>query len=53
MLKGGEKCLFCVWLRVGTILNVEPISDFACEGFVNLQSIKVRHCLFDQPAFYV
>ena len=33
MLKGSKKHFFCIWLKVGTILSVIPINDFACEGF--------------------
>ena len=33
MLKGGEKHFFCIWLKIGIILSVKPVNDFACEGF--------------------
>ena len=33
MVKDREERVFCIWLKVGTILSVQPINDFACKGF--------------------
>ena len=34
--KGSEKHLFCIRLKVGAVLGVKPINDFACESFGKL-----------------
>ena len=33
MVKDREERVFCIWLKVGTVLSVQPINDFACKGF--------------------
>jgi len=40
VLKGGEKRFFCIWLKIGTILSVKTINDFACEGFCKFAGDK-------------
>ena len=40
MLKGGEKRVLCIWLKVWTILSVKPINDFVCEGFCKFTVYK-------------
>jgi len=32
VLKGGKKRFFCIWLKIGPILSVKPINDYACES---------------------
>ena len=51
MLKGSEKRCFSIWLKVGAILSVKPINDFACEGFCKFAVDKgAMYCVWISTA---